>query len=322
MNLGLQKKKSEEGRTLSEAIFQQPVKARLLQEHWTLVVTKPEEASLAKFTAGDFTSVNLEQAIKRLSNIAGEDFPEDERNCFKRLGQHRNRIVHFLHQGYIGEAKPEVIAEVAAEQFRAWVYIHRLLTKLWSDFFEDFQDKIAALNERIKENKQFLAAKFAVIGPDLVNHTARGGEIGTCDSCGFSAACISQPVPPRQVAGCLVCDHAREWIIMPCHDCKTMIRFEDGEGECPGCHRRYDLDDLLEQFGPFIDPREEPEIGYSSNCGPPDRPTVVPHEGEQVCLRCASTFDRIMNCGCCGELIAGSFSDSFWMGCFVCDELI
>jgi hypothetical protein len=30
------------------------LKARLMREHWSLIVSKPEQANLAKFMAGDF----------------------------------------------------------------------------------------------------------------------------------------------------------------------------------------------------------------------------------------------------------------------------
>jgi hypothetical protein len=41
------------------------LKARLLREHWSLVVSQPEKASLAKFRSGGFHSVSMEEATKR-----------------------------------------------------------------------------------------------------------------------------------------------------------------------------------------------------------------------------------------------------------------
>jgi hypothetical protein len=82
--------------TGAELIF----KARLLHEHWALVVTKVEEASLAKFNSGNFKSVTLQQAANRLRDIAEESFSREmNESALRKLGQHRNRIVHFLPRG-------------------------------------------------------------------------------------------------------------------------------------------------------------------------------------------------------------------------------
>jgi hypothetical protein len=49
------------------------LKARLMKEHWSLIVSKPDQANLAKFMAGDFISVTLEDARARVRDVAGED---------------------------------------------------------------------------------------------------------------------------------------------------------------------------------------------------------------------------------------------------------
>src|SRR5258708_29392389 len=122
-------------------------KARLLHEHWALVVLKPQDASLAKFKAGDFRSVSLQDAIRRLESVAEESVSKEEASCYVRVGNHRNQIVHFFHKGYVGtEPNEAVVGEVAAEQFRAWVYIHRRMIRIWSTHFAAHADTIRELN--------------------------------------------------------------------------------------------------------------------------------------------------------------------------------
>ena len=53
------------------------LKARLMKEHWSLIVSKPDQANLAKFMAGDFSSVTLEDARARIRDVAGEDIGDD-----------------------------------------------------------------------------------------------------------------------------------------------------------------------------------------------------------------------------------------------------
>src|SRR4051794_21942996 len=60
------------------------LKARLLREHWSLVVTKPGEISKRKFEEGDFESVSMRQCFERLENVCGERLQE-ERESFLEL---------------------------------------------------------------------------------------------------------------------------------------------------------------------------------------------------------------------------------------------
>jgi len=38
------------------------LKARLMKEHWSLIVSRPDQAKLHSFIAGDFTSVTMNEA--------------------------------------------------------------------------------------------------------------------------------------------------------------------------------------------------------------------------------------------------------------------
>lgn len=98
-------------------------KARLMKEHWSLIISKPETASKRKFESGDFHSVYLEQAYTRLENICGEQIKKEAMDNFKALGEHRNQIVHFAHTGFSGKE-----TEVIIEHWVSWFHLHELLT--------------------------------------------------------------------------------------------------------------------------------------------------------------------------------------------------
>ena len=107
------------------------LKARLIKEHWALVVTKPETAIIEQFRAGDFHSVSMEDAIRRLKNVAGERIGKDEEISFEQVRKHRNRLVHFFHPAYARSPIEKLVQEVVTEQCKAWFYLHRLLTLNW-----------------------------------------------------------------------------------------------------------------------------------------------------------------------------------------------
>src|SRR5580698_834322 len=66
------------------------LKARLAREHWSLLFLKVDEANSYKLAQGDFQSVGLKEAYKRILDITGDDFPLAAFNAFDNLRRHRN----------------------------------------------------------------------------------------------------------------------------------------------------------------------------------------------------------------------------------------
>ena len=77
------------------------MKARLLWEHWTLIVTRPDTANLKSFRSGDFQSVSIKDAKIRLESVVQDGLNQKEFECFFAF-DHRNRMVHFYHPGTLG----------------------------------------------------------------------------------------------------------------------------------------------------------------------------------------------------------------------------
>ena len=99
------------------------LKARLMKEHWSLIVSKPDQANLAKFMAGDFISVTLEDCSARIRDVAGEDIGDDAYNSFRTLAKHRNKMVHFFHpeMDSVSKAKAQIVAEIGRASCRVRV---------------------------------------------------------------------------------------------------------------------------------------------------------------------------------------------------------
>ncbi|MDC7813846.1 MULTISPECIES: hypothetical protein [Pseudomonas] len=62
------------------------LKARLMSEHWTLMLSKPETGDLQSLAVGDFLSVSLDDALKRIPAIIGEKIEKEASDNFKALG--------------------------------------------------------------------------------------------------------------------------------------------------------------------------------------------------------------------------------------------
>ena len=58
------------------------LKARLMSEHWTLVISGRNELDAGKFLSGDFNSVTLMEANNRLSKVVGAGLSEKQLAAF------------------------------------------------------------------------------------------------------------------------------------------------------------------------------------------------------------------------------------------------
>lgn len=73
------------------------LKSRLLHEHWSLIVDGPPD--FKKFKDGNFKSINFKDLIPRLEQALEENIATEIKKCFEAIANHRNKMVHFFHEG-------------------------------------------------------------------------------------------------------------------------------------------------------------------------------------------------------------------------------
>ncbi|HCF4357008.1 TPA: hypothetical protein NIE44_006145, partial [Pseudomonas aeruginosa] len=128
------------------------LKARLMREHWSLIVAKPEQANLAKFMAGDFASVTMDEARARIRDVAGEDIGSDAFTSFRALANHRNKMIHFFHADMEEDAQAKEL--IVAEHCRSWFHLHGLLLR-WGNYFSDFWPEISRADRSMKKHRKY-----------------------------------------------------------------------------------------------------------------------------------------------------------------------
>jgi len=299
------------------------LKARLLVEHWSLIITKPENANLSKFKAGDFHSVSMQEAINRLKNISGEKIVNKAKTNFEIVRNHRNKLIHFFHEKYIVKSDDTILEEVVPEQFAAWYYLHSLLTIKWKSVFKDYLDEIEALNLLMHRHRDYLNAKYEELKREIEKEKCNGIQYKSCYFCSFDAAKVDDSDDPLFSCTCRVCNMHFNFLVVPCRDCNTDIQVEDlGHGECEKCGFVSDLDFILDKLCPYEDPKEDPVRAYCGYClfiGPP---TAIPFNSEYLCLCCLELADAPENCEWCNELVAGMDMDgSYLSGCVLGDGM-
>ncbi|MFG3172325.1 hypothetical protein [Streptomyces sp. NPDC048200] len=71
------------------------LKARLLQEHWSLIFRDPGRADRGRFESGDFESCGTNETIGRLRSIIGIDLPKPFVDEIGQLARWRNALQHY-----------------------------------------------------------------------------------------------------------------------------------------------------------------------------------------------------------------------------------
>ena len=303
------------------------LKARLLKEHWAMVVMKPEAAIIEQFRVGNFNSVSMEETIRRLRNVAGERIGREEELSFEQVRKHRNRVVHLFHPAYARRPIGELVREVVVEQCKAWFYLHRLLTLNWELHFRKYGKKSQKLDGLMHKQRIFLKAKFSALKPRIDVEISNGAEFKSCHFCGCLSARVEEASEPLYESSCLVCEARSSSLRVPCPNCGEGIEvgFEGpGEGTCPNedCERKINLAYLFEMYGPVHDPKEESEVIYCASCEHYEE-CVIPFNDEFLCLCSAEQHDSEEQCRYCGSHIAGFDPDgSAAFGCFMCSDAI
>jgi len=297
------------------------LKARLFSEHWSKILVKPLEVSFTQFADGDFQSVSLSEAIKRLNKIQDAHISKEEKECFDRIRKHRNQLVHFIHPNYTDRPDIIMLSNMVEEQCKAWYLMHNILTKRWPDHFKKHLDRINELNNRLESKREYLHTRHQVIMSTINVEEMTGVNLVRCARCLYKSAKISETLGALSIAECVICSTRNCFLSVECPQCKrTAHIYDDENNRCEGCEYQIDLDDLFELFGEYPKPGDEHIQAYCNSCHHYGRPTVVPFDSKWLCLNCVSIYDTISQCSDCYEFISGRIFDSDLRGCMMCSD--
>lgn len=306
------------------------LKARLMHEHWSLVISKGQDADWDRFINGDFQSVTLEEAANKLKRVVRSGLTKEELDIFKKIGNHRNKVVHFFHKVH-AEEENKFRHNIVKEQLQAWYFLHQLLTVKWKNEFLSWGSKIEEINSYLKQYNEFLKVVFDNLNPKIKNMKKQGYGFFVCSSCGFKAKKYikNQDKDTIYESKCLVCDFKENYLNIECSSCQSTVRLEgNADGVCLSCNEKYNLEKVAEiiqddnqaylaiKEGAYDTPI------HCGDCGGYET-AVITKNNELICVNCFIEHDRysIISCEYCGENNAGSLTDSYAMGCNACEGL-
>jgi len=297
------------------------MKARLLWEHWTLIVIRPETANLKSFRSGDFQSVSIKDAKMRLESIVQDGLSQAEYECFLRLSDHRNRVVHFYHPGNTGDKT--ALEKIVAEQCLAWYHVSRIFER-WSDQFQSYKKEIAKIDKAMHKHRKYLKAKFGALAEDIKKLKDRGITFSVCPSCGFKSFGEDSGDEPILDYECLVCKASETGLLVECPECgekNTLI----GEPwyECKKCNHKFDEQDVQAFLTKdFVYDKHDPDRSIVAHCEECDGyEMVVQVNGTWICSQCFTKYnsEEIGRCDWCNSLSTGNLENSYFMGCVACE---
>ena len=299
------------------------IKARLMQEHWALIVAKPEDADQGKFLQGDFNSVGLDEANRRLSRVADDGIGQRALESFRSISKHRNRLIHFVHPDFTSD--PYKLAQVVAEQSTAWFYLQKLLTEQWQVYFKSWRNQITAIDTALKKQRVYLRAKFEVLESQIEQETLVGETFVDCIGCGFRAARQKPILTDLYEEKCVVCDLVSTALVFVCPNCaESVVLHDDGHGDCSHCGHDFTPDGLVDVLvdsaaleRAFRQGDVTSDLANCGECG--EYHSVIPKEDKYLCTSCFGVFDRVEQCEWCSELNTGGMEFSYLRGCGHCE---
>lgn len=292
------------------------LKARLLHEHWSLVVSKSPDSQ--KFETGDFESVTFDEACVRLQKVVESPIPDGARKNFDEIRKHRNKMVHFFHHADVEKAGVEAIA---LEQLRAWYDLNQLLSTQWAPIFNPYTAKFRVIEKTLSKHREYLRAKFKGLEKVIATKRANGAIFIKCKSCRFNSAHVTVKLGDLKESKCLVCNYSAEWFDYECPGCgKISPLYEGGEFTCK-CGHTDDAQDIADHINEFVATKDNYyEANVHGNCVECDGyHTIVEYKDRYLCVSCFALAKSLETCGWCGESSNGDMEGSSWSGCSACD---
>ncbi len=242
------------------------LKARLLREHWSLIVRRPQEASLTRFQSGQFQSVTMEEAIDRLRNIANAPISNRAAKAFRVVRDHRNRLVHFFHADMTAGKATSYLEEIVSDECHAWHFLNELVNGPWRSHFRHHSGQLNRLDKTMRRLGKFLQAKYNVLKPEITRQIKAGSLVEQCNECNFVAARVEGDGVLFS-GECMVCGVERTTLHVSCPNCtKTIVVEELGEGTCENCEETIDIDYVREQFVKAEGSGEGYGVAYCGHC--------------------------------------------------------
>ena len=136
-------------------------KARLAREHWSLIFNDVNRVNRQKLEQGDFISVDPENTLTRLEQVAGFSIDGQYKPQLVELRNLRNRLTHFT--AAVDEARAKSLVAKAMTFCVEFCEQQNMVTS-------DSEDKLGEIHTNLTDLKEFVDSRMASISASLEWH--------------------------------------------------------------------------------------------------------------------------------------------------------
>lgn len=251
------------------------LKARLVREHWSLVISDVRKATEKKFREGDFSSVTVEATMDRLRDIVGLDIGQANRTAITNLTQTRNALTHYGHTAPAYAVETQITRVLGF--LLDFIPTHLYDPQSTSQFGAEYMDTMERIRERLGRIDSLVKARMGDVNAalkDIANRT-------------------------------VLCPHCRQYAVaIPAEEDHAEDQVMDPELRCLFCTAQWPAYELarlyvLEVIGP--DDGQLQPCGCSGYGPWADQPCVVlgastkaePDAFMGLCFRCGARYHRM-----------------------------
>lgn len=317
------------------------LKARLIAEHWSLIVGK--KPNLSNFKDGTSSTLQFDELIYVLKNAFDEpQIHEDDIKAFDEIRKERNRLIHFYHD--INKCKKEDLKEIktklAIQILKAWYRLRSLLS-FWDNIYKDNDrviNSIIRFEAKIVQLKNYYNIRYEAIKNDIQKDKSKNNvEYRTCNNCKKESLRITNShIKDIFYANCVVCGQVfkERMIEIECPNCNKISKLNvyDLKYSCDinlNCGHKINFNDFLacvkQKYNDnsrnildildFSDKQED--IINCAYCG--TRNSVAYINGVFTCTNCGAGSVSVRSCSWCNELqLGGDLRNSYLEGCEFC----
>ncbi|WP_234319431.1 hypothetical protein [Streptomyces sp. NRRL S-237] len=243
------------------------LKARLVQEHWSLVFKDPGIAKRDRFEAGDFDSCTTTGAIARLRDIAGVTIGDKPAKSLAILAKWRNRLQHY------GLTAPAPAVEVTAAQVLDFLvaFVHdELLPALPGPEAAAIAADLESVGTDVRCIRSYMDVRLKRLADELKDAADRTVMCPVCDQW---ALVLGNPAIPLD---CRFCHTTWPNALQALEQCKKDLLGHVTVQECPECTQN-----ALVVEG----------VGTAA----------APEAHHSLCYCCGTDFGAIVQCGDCWD---------------------
>lgn len=305
------------------AAIEQILKARLVLEHWMLIIDKNsiDSATFAKFECGDTATITITSVLGRSENLF-DNVNDAYTKCIGHLIKERNKIIHFYNLK-VSNSKENL--NIVRTIYKAWYLTHDIIDT--TQKLNRFKKKFNLINIEMMKFDDYLGIIYDEKKPEIDKLIKAGDDIIYCKICGRLAFHGDVSDELIKDGRCIVCAYNEIYIKIRCEKCQTsnyLFPSRSCELKLNCCNHECqatiacDDDEVLNELQDISD---DPKHGYHyascSECN--TQGCVGMFKNIWLCSSCLSTHDSLFECECCGERVTGYKEDTYLSGCGFCN---